>query len=579
VTFRARTFIVVLLSCAVALAVAVALLTSGMRQEMVADLEARLLQQARLSAALLAGLDMADADAEADALGRLNGARVTLIAADGTVLGDSEVAAADLAALENHAGLEEVRAAAAGGSGRAIRYSQTTNADTLYAAIGGPGPRAAVVRVALPLTDIDRRLAFVRRVAAVGLGAGLVVALFVTWIASLVLSRRIRTIAAVAERYRRGDFSQPPRGYGRDEIGLVAGALDNTARELGRRLNEMARERAHTDAILGGMREGVILVNSAGRLVLTNPAVRSMLRLPEPATDRPYLEVVRDPAITAQLAQALAGGRPAPVEAQLDGDRPRIYLANAVPVGTERGGGAVLVLHDVTDIRRADQVRRDFVANVSHELRTPLTAVRGYVEALADDAPTEQQRRFLDIIARHTLRMERLVRDLLRLARLDAGQEPLERAHCTLSALAGAVAHDMQVQTDARRQDVRLDIAPDATHVTADPAKLHDILRNLVENASNYGPEGSTIEIRTARDSGAIVLSVLDRGPGIPDAEIPRIFERFYRVDRSRTRDPGGTGLGLSIVRHLVELHGGQVAARNREGGGAEVSVRLPLEE
>jgi two-component system phosphate regulon sensor histidine kinase PhoR len=301
-----------------------------------------------------------------------------------------------------------------------------------------------------------------------------------------------------------------------------------------------------------------------------------MLRLPEPAADRPYLEVVRDPAITAQVSRALAGERTPPVEVQLDGDQRRIYVANVVPVPAARGGGAVLVLHDVTDIRRADQARRDFVANVSHELRTPLTAVRGYVEALTDEADRDQQRRFLEIIMRHTLRMERLVRDLLRLARLDAGQEALERTSCSVSATTAAVVHEMQVQLSARRQDVALDLADDATHVPADPAKLHDVLRNLVENASHYGPEGSTIDVRSRRDGDAVVLIVADRGPGIPEAERLRIFERFYRVDRSRARDPGGTGLGLSIVRHLVELHGGQVAARPRDGGGAELVVRLP---
>jgi two-component system phosphate regulon sensor histidine kinase PhoR len=458
----------------------------------------------------------------------------------------------------------------------AVRHSQTTGLDTMYAAVPVEQGPAAIVRVALPLTRIEAQTALVRRLALVGLGAGLAVALLVTWIASAVLSRRVQAVAAVAERYRRGDFSQPPRGYGRDEIGRVAGALDAASRELGRRLHEMARERAHTDAILEGMGEGVVLINAAGRLVLTNPAVRSMLRLPEPAADRPYLEVVRDPAITAQVSRALAGERTPPVEVQLDGDQRRIYVANVVPVPAARGGGAVLVLHDVTDIRRADQARRDFVANVSHELRTPLTAVRGYVEALTDEADRDQQRRFLEIIMRHTLRMERLVRDLLRLARLDAGQEALERTSCSVSATTAAVVHEMQVQLSARRQDVALDLADDATHVPADPAKLHDVLRNLVENASHYGPEGSTIDVRSRRDGDAVVLIVADRGPGIPEAERLRIFERFYRIDRSRARDPGGTGLGLSIVRHLVELHGGQVAARPRDGGGAELVVRLP---
>jgi two-component system phosphate regulon sensor histidine kinase PhoR len=576
VTYRSRTFLVALISSVVAVGVAVALISAGTRQLMLDETADRLVQQARLAAAILASRALNAPQAEAVSLAAATDARVTLIAADGRVIGDSDVAAGTIPSLDNHAAREEVAGAWATGAGVAVRHSQTTGLDTMYAAVPVEQGPAAIVRVALPLTRIEAQTALVRRLALVGLGAGLAVALLVTWIASAVLSRRVQAVAAVAERYRRGDFSQPPRGYGRDEIGRVAGALDAASRELGRRLHEMARERAHTDAILEGMGEGVVLINAAGRLVLTNPAVRSMLRLPEPAADRPYLEVVRDPAITAQVSRALAGERTPPVEVQLDGDQRRIYVANVVPVPAARGGGAVLVLHDVTDIRRADQARRDFVANVSHELRTPLTAVRGYVEALTDEADRDQQRRFLEIIMRHTLRMERLVRDLLRLARLDAGQEALERTSCSVSATTAAVVHEMQVQLSARRQDVALDLADDATHVPADPAKLHDVLRNLVENASHYGPEGSTIDVRSRRDGDAVVLIVADRGPGIPEAERLRIFERFYRVDRSRARDPGGTGLGLSIVRHLVELHGGQVAARPRDGGGAELVVRLP---
>ena len=575
-TFRSRTFVVVLISTTVALGVAVALLTSRTRELTLAETELQLVQQARLAAALFVNRGMDAPEAEAEYLARLTDARITLIDRDGRVLGDSEVASPALAGLDNHATREEVQAALATGAGVAVRTSRTTGDDSMYAAVRVDGGRAAVLRIAVPLTRLEAQLALVRRLALVGLGAGLVVALVVTWIASAVISRRVRAIAAIAERYRRGDFSQPARGYGRDEIGKVASALDATARELGRRLTEMARERAHTDAILEGMGEGVVLIDRSGRLVLTNPAVRSMLRLPEPAVGRPYLEVVRDPAIITQLARALAGERAAPVEVQLDGTYRRRLVANVVPVPAERGGGAVLVLHDVTDIRRADQARRDFVANVSHELRTPLTAVLGYVEALGDEARTEQQQRFLDIIRRHTLRMERLVRDLLRLARLDAGQEALDRTDCDLEAAVASVVHEMQVQLDARRQRVRVALAGEATHVLADPAKLHDVLRNLVENACNYGPEGGVIDVTSARDGDVITIAVADRGPGIPDAERTRIFERFYRVDRSRARDPGGTGLGLSIVRHLVELHGGRVEARSRDGGGAELVVRLP---
>ncbi|MEZ5318668.1 MAG: ATP-binding protein [Vicinamibacterales bacterium] len=578
-TYRTRTLIGALIGTAAALGVAVSLVSTAARRTMQEDIRAGLLRDAHLSAELLANRPpAADLDAEADALGRIVGGRVTFVAADGRVLGDSEVAAADLPSLENHATRSEILDARERGEGVASRLSHTTGVDTMYAAVpvrnGGP---VAYVRVALPLAIVASRLAAIVRLSLVGLAAGLGVALLLTWLTSFAFSRRLQAIVSAADRYRHGDFSLPARDYGRDEVGQVANTLDQTARQLGVRLAEMARDRAHTHAILGGMVEGVVLVNAAGRLVLTNPAVRQMLRLPDPVEDRQYVEVVRDPAITGQVAGALRGETPAPVEVQLDGGGRRTFVSNVVPVPAERGGGAVLVLHDVTEARRADQMRRDFVANVSHELRTPLTAIRGYVEALLDGPPADDQAtQFLEIINRHAMRMERLVRDLLRLARLDAGQEALERTTCTIASIARGVEHDMEAAIQARRQRVELRIDPDAGTVDADPAKLHDILRNLVENASHYSPEGGLIEVRASRRDGVIEISVADRGSGIPDAELPRIFERFYRVDRSRSRDPGGTGLGLSIVRHLVELHGGRAWAENREGGGAIVGIRLP---
>lgn len=577
-TFRTRTFLGVFVAASLALAVSTALVERSLRAYLREDIRRGLVTQARLAASLLAHQQaLPDADADADAIGRLIGERVTFVAADGRVLGDSQVDGADIASLENHGGREEIVAARREGEGSSVRHSETTGQDTMYAAVRTASPAVAFVRIALPLTTIDERVSVVRRLALVGLGAGLVAALLLVGIASSFINRRLRAVVATAQRYKAGDFTRPAHDHGRDEIGLVANVLDDTARELGARLTDMARERAHTDAILGGMSEGVILIDAAGRLVLTNPAVRRMLHLTAAAENRHYLEVVRQPEVNGQLSAALGGATPPPAEIHIEEQTRRIVAANAVPVARERGGGAVLVLHDITDLRRADQVRRDFVANVSHELRTPLTAIRGYVEALLDGPPApEDVRRFLEIISRHSLRMERLVRDLLRLARLDAGQEAVERSIVPVASLVAGVEHEMQTLLAQRRQRLDAQIAPDAATVAGDPAKLHDVLRNLLENASNYSPEGATIEIATRGTGAAVDLTVADRGPGIPDGDLGRIFERFYRVDRSRTRDPGGTGLGLSIVRHLVELHGGRVTAANRPTGGAVFTVTLP---
>jgi two-component system phosphate regulon sensor histidine kinase PhoR len=307
-----------------------------------------------------------------------------------------------------------------------------------------------------------------------------------------------------------------------------------------------------------------------------------MLNLEDIPLGRHYVEAVRQPGIVQQLGASLRGEHRPPIEVPLDSGPdakggPRIFRAQATPASTDGGGGAVLVLHDISDLRRVDRVRRDFVANVSHELRTPLTAVRGYVEALMEEPhKAEQREKFLEIISRHTVRMERLVRDLLRLARLDAQQETADLHPTDIAALFRSVVNDLSGPIERHKVGIRVEVDPAAAVVQADPTKLHDALRNLLENAVNYSPEEGWIDLGSRLDGDRVHLTVADSGPGLPEADLGRVFERFYRVDKSRARDPGGTGLGLSIVRHLVELHGGRVRAENRPGGGAIFTISLP---
>jgi two-component system phosphate regulon sensor histidine kinase PhoR len=276
------------------------------------------------------------------------------------------------------------------------------------------------------------------------------------------------------------------------------------------------------------------------------------------------------------VAGVLLGRTPEALQLSPPRDPSRTIMASAAPAAGTAAYGVILVLHDISELRRVDQIRRDFVANVSHELRTPLTAIRGYVEALSeDDVSTQDKQRFLEIIGRHTQRMERLVKDLLRLARLDAGQETLDVIACDTRILAETVVSDVARAAEERRQHIEVVIAPGAGTVRADPAKLHDALRNLVANAITYAPEQSTIRIEAAPEGRRVAISISDEGPGIPEEDLSRVFERFYRVDKSRARDPGGTGLGLAIVKHLVELHGGTVRAENGSHGGARFTITI----
>ena len=584
-SFQTKLFLAALSAALLALLVAGGFFATSMRRQTDARIERTLVAEARLAAELLSRAAppaadtpdavMADLDAEADRLGTRLDARVTLIAPDGRVVGDSAEPLENLPTLENHATRPEVVAARTSGLGTSRRSSATLGIDMLYVAAPVQHPAIAVVRVALPLTDVRQQLRTVLTATLTALGIALLGAAAIAFVISSRVGQRVRAIADVAARYRRGDLTPPRLDYGDDELGAVARTLDESVQQLGGRLADLARDRGRMAAILGGMIEGVIVVDSQGRLVLVNRAAEEMLKLDEPPIGRHYVETIRHPGITDLVTAALAGDTPHSVELAPPRDPSRTVIARAAPTaGADHS--VVLVLHDITELKRADQIRRDFVANVSHELRTPLTAIRGYVEALSDGgADPEDAPRFLEIITRHTLRMERLVKDLLRLARLDAGQEVLEIAGCDLLRLVQSVISDLEPALTPRGQRVAVDVAANVETVHADPSKLHDVLRNLIGNASTYSPEHSTIRVSARREGAFVAIDVQDEGPGIPEEDLSRVFERFYRVDKSRARDPGGTGLGLAIVRHLVELHGGKVVAANRATGGAQFTIML----
>jgi two-component system phosphate regulon sensor histidine kinase PhoR len=388
---------------------------------------------------------------------------------------------------------------------------------------------------------------------------------------------RVTTMLSAAKRYSLGDLSRPSPDYGDDDLGQVARAMDQAIHETGRRIETLERDRARMEAILASMVEGVLVVNEQGRLQLVNDAARRMLKLEKGAIDHPYVEAIRHPGIVEHIGLALKGEEAEGLELSVTRDTTRTLVARVAPVVTT-GRGAVLVLHDITELRKADLVRRDFVANVSHELRTPLTAIKGYTEALLDEADDADAReKFLDIIHRHATRMERLVKDLLRLARLDAGQEAVELVPCDVEGLLRGIANDFEALAAQKQQSIAARVAPAATTIVTDAAKLHDIARNLIENAVNYTPDGGAIEVQAAVANGQFQLTVADTGRGIAADDLGRVFERFYRVDKSRTTP--GTGLGLSIVKHLVHVLDGEVTASNQPGGGALFTVTLPLQK
>ncbi len=577
--FRTKAFVGSVMTAGTSLLAAALLLSWQVSDREAGILEQRLATEARLIARALetAAPHAGDAfDEEAHAFGQLVASRVTLVAADGRVVGDSTQTPVERAALDNHGTRPEIVQARQEGLGTSRRFSTTVSTDMLYVAVPAERPGVRFVRVAMPMTEVEAQLSAIRRMTLVALAVGVPLALLVAWFASAPIARRVRDIAQSAARYAAGDLRPPTEDYGSDELGTVARALDVTAHELGHKLSDLSRDGARTDAILAGMVEGVLVIDGQGRIQRMNAAATSILDIDERTINQPYLSAIRHPDIVAQLTAALQGQTAGALELPLPRDPSRTVVCRASEVPADCGGGAALVLHDISDIRRVDRMRHDFVANVSHELRTPLTAIRGYAEALADGSPdADSSRRFADIIYKHTTRMERLVSDLLRLARLDARQEGLEVAPCDLGDVFEAVVDDQRETIAHKGHRVAIEVAPDAKTILADGGKMHDILRNLLENAVHYAPDGADIRLASARAGSATVLVVSDNGPGIPVPDLDRVFERFYRVDKSRAR-PGGTGLGLAIVKHLVELHGGKVAVTNAPAGGAVFTLTLP---
>lgn len=552
------------------LVLTVAILLSVAERSLRRDLEGEITRTLENEARLVASALPAESSgwqAAAHRLGRQAGHRITVIDRDGNVRADSDFPIGPLPAIENLGDRPEVRAALAVGSGVASRRSETVGQPYLYVAVSG---RPGVVRVAAPLDQVDE---IVRRAQRAVAGAALL-ALLIGSLVALAAGRSIAqpliAISAAARDIAAGAPPRFPRSGIPDIDGLVQ-VLRHMHRQLGDRFDELRREQAETAALLESMVEGVIAADGRGRTVMANGAARRLLGY-GPTDELPDLAELFRVKGAREVVDAVLQGR-AVQDCEIEIDE-RAILMNGRPLPS---GGAVLVIHDLSEIRRLEAVRRDFVANVSHELKTPLTSIAGYAETLLTDTPShETTRRFLVTIVDNARRMQRLVDDLLDLARIEAGRWQPSPEPVDVAEIAEERWHELADRAAAQSVQYSVLVEPGGGTVHADIEALRQVLTNLLDNALRYTGPGGRIECRSRPEDGGVAVSIADNGSGIAHEHLPRIFERFYRADQSRSRKEGGTGLGLAIVKHLVEAHGGRVYAESERGAGTRVTCWFP---
>jgi two-component system, OmpR family, phosphate regulon sensor histidine kinase PhoR len=508
-----------------------------------------------------------------------SGVRITVITADGRVLADSQ---SDAKTMENHADRPEIQDALNKGEGRSMRRSVTLNRDLLYYAVRKdyPGGNPIVLRFALPVATVDDVLSSFRHRLWLSSFFILVIAGIVSLLLSRSFTHRVERLKEFSRRVAEGDFRPLPRDGSGDALEALGLSLNRTAARLDRSIRTLTEERNLSSAILGSMVEGVAVVNGTERLVFANRGFAEILGLDVPPTSGSALvEVVRQTELIEAVRRVLSGEPRVESEIVTGTLRQRFFAATVAAVRAQEATGAVVVLHDITELRKLERVRRDFVANVSHELRTPLTAIQGFAETLLGGAIDDPQNRgrFLEIILEHSRRLARLTEDLLMLSKMDAERLELEFSRIGVAQFIESCVETVQHRASERDLRISVNMPQRLPDIAGDRRRLAEVLQNLLDNALQYTLSGGLIMVSAEAGEEEVVFTVSDTGIGIPRADQPRIFERFYRVDVARSREVGGTGLGLSIAKHLVDAHGGRIWVESEVGRGSQFHFSVPI--
>lgn len=532
----------------------------------------------------LVGMTGPELDRMMKQVGRDLDVRITIILEDGTVIADSDASPAE---MELHGYRPEILAAREEGTGTATRYSRTVGATLLYyASRAEPADEhSPVVRTAMPLSQLGASLAELTRAVGIAAGISILITLSIFLLISRRHARQVRRLADGAGRFASGELGhhiQPPVT---SELGELADSLNKMGEQLQRRIGELESRRREERAILQSMSNAVIALDPDQRILNLNAAARNMLHL-DASEHRGKLlqETIRQPELHRFIEAAIELAGEQEGEFTLHGDPVAIVQARSEVLTDEEGrpSGVVVVLNDVTQLRRLEVMRSDFAANVSHELRTPITNIQGYVETLLetgfDDA--DQTRLFLEIVRKNSRRLASIIEDVMTLTRVDqtSAEDAIERETLPVESLVRGVCSQSAALAREKRIDVRVDV-PDDMAASVHSHLLEQAVGNLLSNAINYSPEGSTVHVEARRiDGGGVQISVRDDGPGIAPQHLDRLFERFYRVDKARSREAGGTGLGLALVKHIALAHGGSVEVQSTVGEGSTFTLRIPDE-
>jgi len=550
----------------------------GLKKYLITQLEQKLLKEANLIKKILIKEDLKlnfDLDFFADEIGKALGVRVTIVDISGRVVADSEVSRENLKYLENHSNRPEILSALKKNIGISKRYSTTLKQEMLYVALPliKKEKLLGTVRLALPLVEVERIIFQAKRIALISLGLGLLMAIIISFLLSYSFAKPIKKITETATAMAKGDFKKRIGIYPKNEIGILAHTIDDLARTVEQYISQLNQEKGYLETILKSIYEGIVVTDKNGEIVLFNDTFK--LLFPKVEIGKNSIEILRDEKLVKGIEEVIKGKERLSIELVLSYPKERVFEVHLCGIRhNTKTIGSIAVFYDITHLKRLERMRRDFVANVSHELRTPLTSIKGYAETLLYEEDIEKIKEFSSIILKHTDFLIKLTHDLIELSTIESEGFRLKKEHISLKELIEETVETFRDKV--QRKDIKIEVKiKDTQTIWANEERARQVFNNLIDNALNYTESGK-IEISAEEQGRFMIIKVSDTGIGIPKKDLTRIFERFYRVNKERSRASGSIGLGLSIVKHIVEAHDGEVWVESELGKGSTFFVKWP---